>query len=229
MATQSGNVVNSVPEKVGGGGAGVVVHHHQHHRGQQQWYPPQQHHQVDERDAFMSWLRGEFAASNAIIDALCHHLRLLGEQGEYEGVIGCIQQRRCNWNAVLYMQQYFSVAEVVYALQQVESRKQRRGFDAGVKGRRAGSGGGARGAWRNEGVRDGRESEGQNYIAEANSKDLIANASANGSDKLDGAEREVEPKQADKKGNLASPCIVFLKCDTCLLLALFALFIWGLP
>ncbi|XP_019171318.1 PREDICTED: uncharacterized protein LOC109166877 [Ipomoea nil] len=199
MATQSGNAVNSAPEKVGGGGAGVVVHHQQHHRGQQQqWYPPQQHHQVDERDAFMSWLRGEFAASNAIIDALCHHLRLLGEPGEYEGVIGCIQQRRCNWNAVLYMQQYFSVAEVVYALQQVESRKQRRGFDAaGVKVRRAG-GGGARGApWRNEGVRDGRESEAHNSIAEASSKDL--NSNGNGSEKLDVAEREVESKQAGKK------------------------------
>nr|GMD15438.1 RNA demethylase ALKBH10B isoform X2 [Ipomoea batatas] len=140
----------------------------------------------------MSWLRGEFAASNAIIDALCHHLRLLGEPGEYEGVIGCIQQRRCNWNAVLYMQQYFSVAEVVYALQQVESRKQRRGFDGGVKVRRA------RGAWRNEGgLRDGngRESEVHNSIAEASSKDL----NSNGSEKLDGAEREVESKQPAKK------------------------------
>ncbi|KAI8025402.1 RNA demethylase ALKBH10B [Camellia lanceoleosa] len=72
----------------------------------------------DERDGFISWLRGEFAAANAIIDSLCNHLRLVGEPGEYDGVIECIQQRRCNWNPVLHMQQYFSVNEVMYTLQQ---------------------------------------------------------------------------------------------------------------
>lgn len=195
MAAQSGNGVSSLPEKVGGAG-GMVVHH-QHHRGQQQWYPPQQqhhhHHQMDERDAFMSWLRGEFAASNAIIDALCHHLRMMGEPGEYEGVIGCIQQRRCNWNSVLYMQQYFSVAEVVYAFQQVESRKHRRGFDGGgFKGRR--TGGGGRFFTRNEGFRDGRESESHNYTAD--NKD----SNVTGSEKLDWADKEAGTKQADKKG-----------------------------
>ncbi|XP_057478007.1 RNA demethylase ALKBH10B-like isoform X2 [Actinidia eriantha] len=88
-----------------------------------QWFP-------DERDGFISWLRGEFAAANAIIDTLCHHLRLVGEPGEYDAVIGCIQQRRCNWNPVLHMQQYFSVAEVGHALQQVAWRQQRRVFDS---------------------------------------------------------------------------------------------------
>ena len=87
-----------------------------------QWFP-------DERDGFISWLRGEFAAANAIIDSLCHHLRLVGEPGEYDAVIGAIQQRRCNWNPVLHMQQYFSVAEVGHALQQVAWRHQRRVFD----------------------------------------------------------------------------------------------------
>ncbi|KAK9059968.1 hypothetical protein SSX86_020672 [Deinandra increscens subsp. villosa] len=119
MAMPSGNVV--IPDKVqfpsggavvpagGGGGAaaGAGIG----------WYP-------DERDGFISWLRGEFAAANAIIDSLCHHLKSVGEQGEYDGVIGSIQQRRCNWNPVLHMQQYFSVAEVLNSLQQVTWRRQ---------------------------------------------------------------------------------------------------------
>lgn len=74
----------------------------------------------DERDGFISWLRGEFAAANAIIDSLCHHLKTSSDNGgDYDEVIASIQNRRCNWNGVLHMQQYFSVAEVVYALQQV--------------------------------------------------------------------------------------------------------------
>ncbi|KAI3729724.1 hypothetical protein L6452_18388 [Arctium lappa] len=79
---------------------------------------------ADERDGFISWLRGEFAAANAIIDSMCHHLKSVGEPGEYDEVIGSIQQRRCNWNPVLHLQQYFSVAEVLYALQQVTWRRQ---------------------------------------------------------------------------------------------------------
>ncbi|CAK9193152.1 unnamed protein product [Sphagnum troendelagicum] len=81
----------------------------QQHR---QWIP-------DERDAFISWLRGEFAAANAIIDAMCHHLQMSGKPGEYDVVLTCIQARRYNWTIVLHMQQYFSVAEVNFALQQV--------------------------------------------------------------------------------------------------------------
>ncbi|KAK1423631.1 hypothetical protein QVD17_18937 [Tagetes erecta] len=80
---------------------------------------------VDERDGFISWLRGEFAAANAIIDSMCHHLKSLGEGREYDEVIGCIQQRRCNWSPVLHMQQYFSVAEVLHALQRVMWRRQK--------------------------------------------------------------------------------------------------------
>ncbi|KAL7260184.1 hypothetical protein ACSBR1_005950 [Camellia fascicularis] len=120
MSMSSGNVV--VSDKMqfpsGGGGGGEILHH-PHHR---QWFP-------DERDGFISWLRGEFAAANAIIDSLCNHLRLVGEPGEYDGVIECIQQRRCNWNPVLHMQQYFSVNEVMYTLQQVTWRRQQRFFD----------------------------------------------------------------------------------------------------
>ncbi|CAN6478930.1 unnamed protein product [Victoria cruziana] len=86
---------------------------------QRQWFP-------DERDAFISWLRAEFAAANAIIDSLCYHLRCIGEPGEYEVAIGCIQQRRSTWTPVLHMQQYFSVADVVHSLQQVAWRRQQR-------------------------------------------------------------------------------------------------------
>ncbi|GAU33395.1 hypothetical protein TSUD_20880 [Trifolium subterraneum] len=66
----------------------------------------------------MNWLRSEFAAANAIIECLVQHLGVIGESGEYDGVVGAIQQRRVNWNQVLLMQQYYSISEVAYALQQ---------------------------------------------------------------------------------------------------------------
>lgn len=121
----SGNVVApDTKDKIQANAAvasGDVFGHHQYsHRPpppQQQWY-------VDERDGFISWLRGEFAAANAIIDGLCHHLRTISEPGEYDAVLGCIQQRRCNWNTVLYMQQYFPVAEVMQTLKQAAWRRQ---------------------------------------------------------------------------------------------------------
>ncbi|KAK8506777.1 hypothetical protein V6N13_065899 [Hibiscus sabdariffa] len=82
-----------------GGGAGVF--NQQHH---QNWIP-------DERDGFIYWLRGEFATTNAMIDAICNHLR-----GDYEAFIACIQQLRCHWNCVLHMQQFFSITEISYTL-----------------------------------------------------------------------------------------------------------------
>ncbi|KAJ9153000.1 hypothetical protein P3X46_026495 [Hevea brasiliensis] len=121
MAMPPGNVVLSDKMQFpagGGGGGGVGNEIHQQHHHRHQWFT------IDERDGFISWLRGEFAAANAIIDSICHHLRCVGEPGEYDMVIGCIQQRRCNWNSVLHMQQYFSVGEVIVALQQVALRKQ---------------------------------------------------------------------------------------------------------
>lgn len=81
---------------------------------------------IDERDVFISWIRGEFAAANAIIDALCNHLRSVGEAGEYESVMASIQQRRYNWISILQMQHYYSVADVALALQQVTSAKKHR-------------------------------------------------------------------------------------------------------
>nr|XP_016483477.1 PREDICTED: uncharacterized protein LOC107804155 isoform X1 [Nicotiana tabacum] len=182
---QSGNAT-LVPEKMHGGGGGEAVAPPPH---QQQWF------MGDERDGFISWLRGEFAAANAIIDALCHHLRLVGEQpGEYDGVIGCVQQRRGNWSTVLHMQQYFSVAEVIYALHQVEWRKQQKG---GFNNKRNGGGsrgGGGGGGWR---------SEGHNFSMDANSKEFYSKS--NGVGKIDVIEKEIDVKQGEKKELFGNP------------------------
>ncbi|XP_039041041.1 RNA demethylase ALKBH10B-like [Hibiscus syriacus] len=133
MAMPSGSVVLSdkmqfsgtaAAGSVGGGGSGGgEIHQHQY----RQWLP-------DERDGFIYWLRGEFAAANAMIDVLCQHLREVGGVGEYEAVIACIQQRRCHWNPVLHMQHYFSVAEVPQALQQVVWSRRQRHYDQGKVG-----------------------------------------------------------------------------------------------
>ncbi|KAL1803489.1 hypothetical protein ACET3Z_032136 [Daucus carota] len=116
MAMPGGNV-----EKMPGGIEMMGQFH------QRQWVP-------DERDGFISWIRSEFAAANAIIDSMCSHLRSVGEPGEYDGVIGSLQQRRVNWYPVLHMQQYFSVAEVVHSLQQVAWRRERGLRDRGDRG-----------------------------------------------------------------------------------------------
>ncbi|XP_010458983.1 PREDICTED: uncharacterized protein LOC104740153 [Camelina sativa] len=78
----------------------------------------------DERDGFISWLRAEFAAANAIIDSLCQHLQTIGDQNEYESVIGSIHHRRLGWSQVLTMQQFYPVAEVSYNLQQIAWKRQ---------------------------------------------------------------------------------------------------------
>ncbi|RWR95959.1 Hydroxyproline-rich glycoprotein family protein, putative isoform 2 [Cinnamomum micranthum f. kanehirae] len=112
----SGNVVFSDKMQffgAGAGGGGGEIHHHR------QWFP-------DERDGLISWFCGEFAAANAIIDSLCHHLQCIGEPGDYDAVFGCIQQRRCNWHPVLHMQSYQWTAEITHALQQVTWRKQKK-------------------------------------------------------------------------------------------------------
>ncbi|KAG0469703.1 hypothetical protein HPP92_016403 [Vanilla planifolia] len=97
---------------------------------QWQWIP-------DERDGFISWLRSEFAAANAIIDVLVQHLRVVGEPGEYEHVIGSIHQRRLSWAPVIYMQHYFSISDVLMGLQHAAMRKQQRHFEK--EGRKTGS------------------------------------------------------------------------------------------
>ncbi|KAK8691592.1 hypothetical protein V6N13_075096 [Hibiscus sabdariffa] len=105
MTVQSGNVVLSdkmpfpAPSAAGAGGSsnavalggGAGVFNQQHH---QNWIP-------DERDGFIYWLRGEFAAANAMIDAICNHLR----------------------------EHFFSITEVSYALQQVAWRRRQMHHD----------------------------------------------------------------------------------------------------
>ncbi|XP_028767081.1 RNA demethylase ALKBH10B isoform X1 [Neltuma alba] len=169
MAMPSGNVV--IPDKMqfpsgGGGGAGSGGSEIHQHPYRQQWL-------VDEREGFISWLRSEFAAANAIIDSLCHHLRAIGDPGEYDMVIGTIQQRRCNWNQVLIMQQYFSVAEVVYALQQVAWRRQQRYLDpvkVGAKEyKKSGSGYNKQQGQRFEAAKEGHNSNVESFSHEGNS------------------------------------------------------------
>jgi len=82
---------------------------------QRPWVP-------DEQDPFIQWLRSEFAAANAIIDSLLHHLQSTGDPGEYDWVIGCINHRRLNWAPVLHYQHFFPIGEVVYALEQAKWR-----------------------------------------------------------------------------------------------------------
>ncbi|XP_008220943.1 PREDICTED: uncharacterized protein LOC103320980 [Prunus mume] len=170
MTMPSGNVVLSDKMQFPSGGGGGAVgggEIPQHHR---QWFP-------DERDGFISWLRGEFAAANAIIDSLCHHLRAVGEPGEYDVVIGCIQQRRCNWNPVLHMQQYFSVAEVIYALQHVAWRRQQRYYDpvkAGAKEFKRSGVGFNKGQQRAEAFKEGHNSTLESHSNDGNSSGVVA-------------------------------------------------------
>ncbi|XP_031496079.1 RNA demethylase ALKBH10B-like [Nymphaea colorata] len=70
-------------------------------------------------DALLSWFRSEFTAANAIIDALCYHLRGVASsdlQQEYDHVFAAIHRRRMNWIPILHAQTYFSIAEIVAAL-----------------------------------------------------------------------------------------------------------------
>ncbi|XP_047330731.1 RNA demethylase ALKBH10B [Impatiens glandulifera] len=172
MSLPPGNTVSDkmqYPIGAGGGGGGVVANNNGgaeilNLAHQRQWFP-------DERDGFISWLRSEFAAANAMIDSLCQHMKSVGEPGEYDAVMGFIQQRRCNWNTVLHMQQYFSIAEVVYSLQQVAWRRQQRFSEPvrrnGKDFRRGGGGAGSR-----QGQRGGDFVKGnQNYNGEYHSYD----------------------------------------------------------
>lgn len=76
------------------------------------------------KDAIIAWFRGEFAAANAIIDALCGHLaQLEGGSSEYESVFASIHRRRLNWIPILQMQKYFSIADVTLELRRVAEKK----------------------------------------------------------------------------------------------------------
>ncbi|KAK3041407.1 hypothetical protein RJ639_000384 [Escallonia herrerae] len=78
------------------------------------------------KDAIIAWFRGEFAAANAIIDALCSHLTQLeggGRAAEYEAAFAAIHRRRLNWIPILQMQKYYSIADVALELRRVAAKK----------------------------------------------------------------------------------------------------------
>ncbi|XP_019058492.1 PREDICTED: uncharacterized protein LOC104817542 [Tarenaya hassleriana] len=74
------------------------------------------------KDVMIAWFRGEFAAANAIIDALCGHL-IQSFGSDYDAVMAAIHRRRLNWIPVLQMQKYHSIAEVAAELQQATAKR----------------------------------------------------------------------------------------------------------
>ncbi|RDX66490.1 hypothetical protein CR513_54731 [Mucuna pruriens] len=70
------------------------------------------------KDAILAWFRGEFAAANAIIDALCAHLA--ASASDYDAVFAAIHRRRLNWIPILQMQKYHSIADVTLELRRVD-------------------------------------------------------------------------------------------------------------
>ncbi|CAN8285699.1 unnamed protein product [Cochlearia groenlandica] len=74
--------------------------------------------------AMITWFRGEFAAANAIIDALCGHIMEgRGSGEEYEGVMAALHRRRMNWISLLHMQKYHSISQVTFHLQSATSKR----------------------------------------------------------------------------------------------------------
>ncbi|XP_042422139.1 RNA demethylase ALKBH10B-like [Zingiber officinale] len=74
------------------------------------------------RDAMIAWLRSEFAAANAIIDALCSHLVQIRGAAEYESVFAAVHWRRLNWIPVLNMQKFYSIDDVSAELHSVVAK-----------------------------------------------------------------------------------------------------------
>ncbi|QCD97586.1 alkylated DNA repair protein alkB-like protein 8 [Vigna unguiculata] len=76
------------------------------------------------KDAILAWFRGEFAAANAIIDALCGHLAsIAAASSDYEATFAAIHHRRINWIPIIQMQKYHSIADVALELRKVADRK----------------------------------------------------------------------------------------------------------
>ncbi|KAL9674821.1 hypothetical protein QQ045_003020 [Rhodiola kirilowii] len=80
---------------------------------------------IIERDAIIAWFRGEFAAANAIIDALCGHIahQLKESENEYDIVFAAIHRRRVNWIPILQMQKYYPIGDVKIELKRVAEKK----------------------------------------------------------------------------------------------------------
>ncbi|XP_042048540.1 RNA demethylase ALKBH10B-like isoform X2 [Salvia splendens] len=82
--------------------------------------------EVFAKDAIIAWFRGEFAAANAIIDALCTHLQELeaiAGVADYGSVYAAIHHRRLNWVPILQMQKYYPIVDVVAELEKVAEKK----------------------------------------------------------------------------------------------------------
>ncbi|XP_042055352.1 RNA demethylase ALKBH10B-like [Salvia splendens] len=82
--------------------------------------------EVFAKDAIIAWFRGEFAAANAIIDALCSHLQELetiAGVADYGSVYSAIHHRRLNWVPILQMQKYYPIVDVVAELEKVAEKK----------------------------------------------------------------------------------------------------------
>ncbi|KAL1816646.1 hypothetical protein ACET3Z_019220 [Daucus carota] len=76
------------------------------------------------KDAVIAWFRGEFAAANAIIDALCNHLsELHGGGSVYESTFAAIHRRRLNWIPILQMQKYYPITDVLVEIGNVTDKK----------------------------------------------------------------------------------------------------------
>ncbi|XP_061341376.1 RNA demethylase ALKBH10B-like isoform X1 [Gastrolobium bilobum] len=76
------------------------------------------------KDAILAWFQSEFAASNAIIDALCGHLgHISTTSSDYDSVFVAIHRRRLNWIPVIQMQKYHSIADVTLELRKVAEKK----------------------------------------------------------------------------------------------------------
>ncbi|KAL0370550.1 UNVERIFIED_CONTAM: RNA demethylase ALKB [Sesamum angustifolium] len=80
------------------------------------------------KDAIIAWFRGEFAAANAIIDALCNHLSQLeggggGGAAAYESAFAAIHRRRLNWIPILQMQKYYPIVDITLELKKVAEKK----------------------------------------------------------------------------------------------------------
>lgn len=150
-----------------------------------QWFP-------DERDSYIAWLKGEFAAANAIIDVLCQHFKAIGGNMVYDRVIESIHKRRFNWIPIIHMQQYFSIAEVILALDQVASmgwQRQQRHFDHNRSFDRDSRKNG-------HGYRHGHKFEGtrENHGSAAS---LSSGVAGNADETRDKSKKVVDPKQTN--------------------------------
>jgi hypothetical protein len=76
------------------------------------------------KDAILAWFHGEFAAANAIIDALCGHLaQVASSSNDYDLAFAAIHRRRLNWIPIIQMQKYHSIADVTLELRKVAEKK----------------------------------------------------------------------------------------------------------